>query len=323
MTELLDKYQRRVEYLRLSITDRCNLRCSYCMPAEGVSDICHDEIMRYEEFIRIVKVLIPLGIKKIRITGGEPTVRKGVVDFTAALHNLTGIEEIAMTTNGIVLKKLALPLKKAGLKRVNISLDTLKPNRYRMITRVGDFAQCWAGIQSALEVGLNPVKLNVVLQNGVNTDEILDFARLTFTHPLHIRFIEFMTRDAETDTNFFSNDETFEILKELGELKSIGGITGVGPAKNFQFSNAKGTIGLISPISHKFCSSCNRIRLTADGKLLLCLGSDKFLDLKKHLRNGISDKELTELIINALHDKPAGHKFGDTGLMRGMSTIGG
>ncbi|AZR73290.1 cyclic pyranopterin phosphate synthase MoaA [Anoxybacter fermentans] len=323
MRKLKDQFGRKIEYLRLSITDRCNLRCKYCMPAEGVKSIPHDEILRYEEYLRIIGVLIQLGIRKIRITGGEPTVRKGIVGFIRALHHLPGIEDLAMTTNGTLLDKLALHLKDAGLNRVNISLDTLKPEKYREITRGGDFSKCWAGIQAAIQTGLNPVKLNVVVQRGFNTDEILDFARLTFEQSIHVRFIEFMSKEAASESLFFSNNETLKILKELAPLEKISKEFGAGPARYFQYKGAKGKIGLISPISHQFCASCNRIRLTAEGKLLLCLGSDRYLDLKTPLRHGISDEELIDLINNALQEKPQGHQFGRKGIMRLMSSIGG
>lgn len=323
MTNLADRYARQIEYLRLSITDRCNLRCKYCMPAAGLDDIPHQEILRYEEYLRIVKILVALGVKKIRITGGEPTVRKGLVDFVRVLHHLDGVEDLALTTNGILLKKMAGPLKQAGLQRLNVSLDSLRTERYREITRGGELDKCLGGIQAALTAGFAPVKLNVVIQNGFNTDEILDFARLTLEKPVHVRFIEYMSKEATQGKYFYSNDETMKVLNSLAPLEIAQDESGAGPARYFQYAGAPGKIGLISPISHQFCSGCNRVRLTAEGKLLLCLGSDRYLDLRTPMRQGISDVDLEALIVEAVHQKPPGHHFGTNGLARGMSSIGG
>ena len=323
MTKLSDGFLRKIDYLRLSITDRCNLRCKYCMPASGLPDIPHAEILRYEEYLRIVKVLVELGVKKFRITGGEPTVRRGLVDFVRVLSHLEDVEDIALTTNGILLQNMARPLKQAGLKRINISLDSLRAERYRDITRGGELAQCLAGVEAALEAGLTPVKLNVVLQRGFNTDEILDFARLTIAKPVHVRFIEYMSKEASEGKLFFSNDETLKILSTLAPIEICGDQCGAGPARYFRYSGSLGKIGLISPISHKFCAACNRVRLTAEGKLLLCLGSDRYLDLKTPLRTGINDADLRTLITAAIEAKPSGHNFGTEGMLRGMSSIGG
>lgn len=323
MKNLTDRFQRQIEYLRLSITDRCNLRCKYCMPAAGLKDIPHQEILRYEEYLRIVKILVALGVKKIRLTGGEPTVRKGLVDFIQVLHHLDGVEDLALTTNGILLKKMARPLKQAGLQRLNVSLDSLRTERYREITRGGELDKCLEGIEAALMAGFTPVKLNIVIQNGFNTDEILDFARLTLEKPIHVRFIEYMSEEATQGKYFYSNDETFKVLNSLAPLEIAQDESGRGPARYFRYANAPGKIGLISPISHQFCSGCNRIRLTAEGKLLLCLGSDQYLDLRTPMRQGIADADLEALIVEAVHQKPSGHHFGTTGLARGMSSIGG
>lgn len=323
MSALTDRFQRKIEYLRLSVTDRCNLRCKYCMPAEGIRHIPHDEIMRFEEYLRIIQILIPLGIHKVRITGGEPTVRHGVVDFIQNLSELPGLTDLAMTTNGILLKTLARPLKEAGLDRLNISLDSLKPDRFREITRGGVLGEVLSGIEESLLVGFQPVKINVVLQKGFNTDEISDFARMTLEKPLHIRFIEFMSREAAEESRFFSNEATLEVLRELGRLEPVSDESGAGPASYYQYAGAPGKIGLISPISHKFCATCNRIRLTSEGRLILCLGSPEFLDVKRLLREGIGDEELREQIVHAIQGKPSGHEFGSSGIAREMSSIGG
>ena len=293
------------------------------MPTTEFSNIPTNELLTYQEFLRIVKILNGLGIEKIRITGGEPTIREGLVGFVQSLSQL-GLNDLAMTTNGILLPQLAKKLKKAGLERINISVDSLREDRYREITRGGDFERCWTGIKESIKAGFDPVKLNVVLQKNFNTDEILDFARLTFEYPLHVRFIEYMSDELESKDDFFSNETTLEILNSLAPLERVEvEEKAAGPADYYQYPDSLGKIGLISPISHKFCQTCNRIRLAANGKLFLCLGSGRHIDLKRALRQGIGDGELGKNIQEAIHKKPVGYQFNKSKLIGKMSSIGG
>ena len=328
MAILKDKYHRTINYLRISITDRCNLRCQYCMPEEGVPLIPHEEILRYEEILRLVKVYAQAGISKIRLTGGEPLVRKGVVNFISQLAKTPGINDLSMTTNGVLLKEFAQPLKNAGLKRINISLDTLKPDKFYNITRRNKFHEVWAGIEKALEVGLSPVKLNVVVINGTNHNEVIDFALLTKRLPLVVRFIEYMPAGG----NQWSSDLVFpapkikKIIEGLGELIPVNEKENMGPAIRYRFRKSPGEVGFINPISSHFCASCNRIRLTPDGHLRPCLFSDEEIDLKTLLRTGCSDEKLLEILHEALAKKPRQHHITTNRFrkcQRTMNAIGG
>ena len=329
MTQLIDTYNRRINYLRISVTDRCNLRCIYCMPKEGVSFIGHDEILRYEEIIRIARIAVGRGITKIRLTGGEPLVRRGIIELIAALHSLPGITDLSMTTNGVLLPSCADELRAAGLDRINISLDSLDPARYREITHNGDLDAVVAGIKKAREAGFSPIKINVVVMRGINDDEIEAFARLTLDRPVHIRFIEFMPVGPSNGWNrgrFISAAEMQERIAAVGTLvdEPLPGHT--GPARMYRLDKAQGRIGFITALSNHFCSTCNRLRLTADGKLRTCLFSDDETDLKTPLRNGCDDTELARMMAAAIASKPLRHRVFEPSFKkcsRGMSAIGG
>jgi len=330
MNKLIDPYQRHITYLRISITDRCNLRCTYCMPPEGVSQLIHDDILRYEEIVRIARIAVSEGITRIRITGGEPLVRKGVVNLVSWLSQLQGIEDLSMTTNGILLSEFARPLKEAGLKRVNISMDSLQPELFGEITRGGDLSKVWKGIVAASEAGLKPVKINVVVIKGFNEDEILEFAKLTLNFDFQIRFIEFMpvgTQNGWHQEKYFSCTEIRNAIEKYYRLTPliVRGNTS-GPAVLCQLEGAQGSIGFINAISNHFCATCNRLRLTADGKLRPCLFSDAEIDIKMALRNGESDQKLKEILHSAIFNKPEGHTIAEPTFRkcaREMISIGG
>ena len=332
-----DSHGRVIDYLRISLTDRCNFRCIYCMPEEGVCAMSHDEILRIEEIETIARVATRIGIKSVRLTGGEPLVRKGVVDLVHSLHEMPGIENISMTTNGVLLPKMADELKRAGLSRVNISLDTLDPEQFEFITRVGKIESTLAGIDAALEAGFNPVKINAVTVRSLNQD-FLAFAKLSIDRPLHVRFIEYMPVGTSTGSDgtgwgkqdVVPSEELLGIINErareegLPELVPAGTDDkpiGWGPARYFEFPGAKGTVGFISPLSRHFCSECNRLRLTADGKLRPCLFSDREVDVRTALREG-GEEAVYNCFLEALNLKPDEH-HDKVGTERNMSQIGG
>ena len=317
--KLFDSFGRHIYYLRISVTDRCNLRCIYCMPPEGISWIPHSEILSYEEISTIVQMTAELGFNKIRLTGGEPLVRKGLPGLIGMLSQIKGIDEISLTTNGTLLKNHAFELKEAGLERVNISLDTLNAERYRHITRLGNLNDVLDGIEAARNAGLSP-KINAVVMRGINDDEVLDFARLTY-QGWNVRFIELMpfTRTAE----FVPAKELRQHIELLGSLEPYSTI-GNGPAECYHLRGAQGVIGFITPVSKPVCSYCNRMRLTSDGQFRSCLLSDEGIDLKNPLRNHVSPQKLKQLILKAVASKPEKHH-----LLNGvypkqkMSQIGG
>ena len=306
---LIDSYHRRINYLRLSLTDRCNLRCRYCMPPEGVTKFGHEEILRYEEILRFVRLAVRKGIQKIRLTGGEPLVRKGILPFIRELSALPGIQDLSLTTNGLLLPELADPLRKAGLKRVNISMDSLHPEKYREITGGGNLSQVWAGIEAAKSVGMSPIKINVVAIAGFNDKEIFDFAALTMNHPFQVRFIEFMPFGGFWEwkkESWISCDEIQRRIEARVPLIPAEQTKNShdGPARLFRFPQAKGEIGFISPISNHFCDSCNRLRLTADGKLRTCLFAEEEIDIRELLRQDCSDRLLEAILEEAILRKP-------------------
>lgn len=331
-----DKHGRTIDYLRISLTDRCNFRCIYCMPEDGVDQMSHLEILRIEEIEAIVRAAAEMGITRVRLTGGEPLVRKGVVDLVQTITNTPGIESVAMTTNGVLLPQMADDLKRAGLSRVNISLDTLDVDQFRQITRVGTLQDTLDGIDSALEVGFKPVKVNAVTVRRLDQD-YLAFAKLSIDRPLHVRFIEYMPVGDSSDTtgcgwgkeDVVSSDETREIINEraiaegLGALKPAGDgkPSGWGPAQYYEFEGAQGTVGFISPLSRHFCSECNRLRLTADGKIRPCLFSDQEFDVREALRIG-GEEAVREVLRESIGAKPDEH-HDQVGTERGMSQIGG
>jgi len=328
MTGIVDSFGRNINYLRVSVTDRCNLRCIYCMPPEGVPQMPHSEVLSYEEIRAVVQAAAELGINKIRLTGGEPMVRADLPKLIRMLSRVEGIQELSLTTNGVLLKEYALELKRAGLTRVNVSLDTLKPDRFRYITRLGKLEAVLEGIEVAKEAGFELVKINTVVMRGINDDEIVDFARMTYEDGWHIRFIELMPFKGIAE--FVPSSELRQRISLLGKLEpcsDFSGISGNGPATYYRLVGAKGAIGFIGPLSEtSFCSRCNRIRLTSDGKLRPCLLGEDEIDLKGPLRDSASIEELKRLIVKAVASKPAHHHLwtgNNRPVNRRMSQIGG
>ena len=306
----IDSYQRRIDYLRISITDRCNLRCIYCMPEDGVAKVSHTHILSYEELLRLARVAIDMGISNVRITGGEPLVRHDALYLCENIARLPGLKSLTLTTNALLLSRYADDLFRAGIKRINISLDTLKPEKYAKITRKDGFHEVWRGIERALEVGFHPIKLNAVVMRSVNDDELEDLARLTYRYPFHVRFIEFMpfgSEPAGADQHFLSADEILARLQQLGALNPVSSENSNGPARHYKLPGSMGKIGIISPITNHFCASCNRLRLTADGKLRTCLFAAQEIDLRTPLRQGCSDSELACILRTAIANKPERH----------------
>ena len=329
---LIDGHGRKHDYLRISITDRCNLRCVYCMSEEGVEQTCHSSILSYEEILNVVSAGAELGISKIRITGGEPLVRKNVVELIKGLAAIPGINDLAMTTNGILLPRFAAELKEAGLDRVNISLDTLQTELFREITRCGELKYALEGIEAALENDLHPVKLNTVLMKGINDGEVLDFIRLVREKPLHVRFIEYMPigdHDQAYKDHFLPLSFVEDTAQKAGlPLSPVPLLGGAGPAESYTIPDGLGTIGLIHPISKHFCDTCNRLRLTSEGNLKACL----YWQDEKPVQPVLDDKQaLQELIKEVLSNKPVEHQMAadgkcgivKSGSMRGMSQTGG
>ena len=319
-----DTYNRRIDYMRISVTDRCNLRCFYCMPEEGICKMDHRDVLRYEEITKIVREGVKFGITRIRLTGGEPLVRPGIEDLIKGIKAVEGIDEISLTTNGQLLKDMAAGLKEAGLDRVNISLDSLLEDKYREITRGGDIKKVFEGLGACLELELKPIKINIVIMKGINDDEIEEFAGLTRIFPVSVRFIELMPigqTSRRFEDYFLSNDSVMERLPDLiPDEEVLGG----GPAVYYRLPKALGTIGFIGALSHNFCHLCNRIRLTADGRIKPCLHSDLEVDLKPALRE--SGEELGDAIARAIELKPKRHSMKDHRSMardRDMYQIGG
>ncbi len=325
---VVDQFGRHIRYLRISLTDRCNLRCVYCMPEKMVF-LPREELLTDEELIRLTRLFAELGFDKIRLTGGEPTVRPNLVELVARMAALPGIREISMTTNGLRLKALAEPLARAGLKRVNVSLDTLDPEKFRRITRWGRLEEVWEGILAAEAAGLTPIKLNAVVVRGYNDQDLVDLAALTLTRPWQVRFIEVMPF---ADVAPFAQQvvvptaEMIRILEgEFGPLEPVNDGRLDGEARVYRIRGAMGSVGFISPVSEPFCAQCNRVRLTAEGRLRLCLLRDDEVDLREPLRSGASDEELKALIRSAIWRKPWGHGLpeGVIPMARVMSQIGG
>lgn len=327
---LIDHCGRAITYLRISITDRCNLRCVYCTPPEGVDWQPHENILRFEEIEEIVRVAASQGIRQVRLTGGEPLVRPGVVDLVQMLSEIPGIDDLSLTTNGLYLEKLAHPLKKAGLKRVNVSLDTLKPEKYLRICRGGSLDAVLNGLSAAEDAGFTPIKINTVVMRGVNDDELMDFARLTLENPWHVRFIELMPIENQQNwgdgfpqpgSAFISTNEIKEIIHADG-LTPVENLQGNGPARSFQLPGAMATIGFISPIGQHFCSECNRLRLTADGNLRLCLLNNIEIPVRDAMRAG---KPILDILEEAMRLKPEGHSLAKkmSAHNRKMAQIGG
>ncbi len=328
VTTAKDRFGRVISYLRISLTDKCNLRCVYCMPEDMVFRPNH-KLMQDDELLLLVRVFASLGFWKFRLTGGEPTVRQHVVELCRGIADTPGVRSLSMTTNGILLEDLAAPLAEAGLQRVNVSIDTLDPDRFRKITRWGTLGQVWRGLEAAERAGLTPVKLNAVVVRGFNDQDVVDLAKLTLDHPWQVRFIEMMpfgdvatfakeqiVTDAEIRGRIAAEYAPLELIDD-GELD--------GEARMYRFPGAPGEVGFISSVTQPFCASCTRARLTADGVLRLCLLRDKEIDLLTPLRAGASEDDLREKILEAIWWKPWGHGLAQdvVPLSRVMSEIGG
>jgi cyclic pyranopterin phosphate synthase len=324
-----DRFGREINYLRLSLTDRCNLRCVYCMPMHGLTFVPNPELLTAVELERVVRAAIEAGFSKVRLTGGEPTLRQDIVEIVRRLARLDGLTELVMTTNGYRLPYLAQELKEAGLKRVNIHVDSLNRSSLSQIMRLGSFDKAWAGIEAAEKAGLKPIKLNAVITRGYNDDAAVDLARLTLRQPWQIRFIELMPFAGPTEIqlhHYVSSDEAkSRIETELGPLFQINDGRLDGEARIYRLAGSEGTVGFISPVSHPYCDDCNRMRLTADGRLRMCLLVDGEINFRDTLRNGGSHRDLVALFERAIRAKPVGHalKNGIHPEARTMSQIGG
>ncbi len=328
--QLIDRFGREVTYVRLSVTDRCDLRCVYCM-SEDMKFVPREQLLTLEEINRIGKAFVDLGVNKIRLTGGEPLTRRNILSVFESLGELKGLNDLTVTTNGTLLKKYAQPLKDAGVTRINISLDTLRTDRFKKITRIGKLEKTLAGIEEALKVGFQKVKLNAVIMRGYNDDEIIDLVEFVRMRDMDISFIEEMPMgeigDHDRAETYYSSDKLRELLSNHYQLTATTEQTG-GPAKYYRFAdNDHSRIGFISPHSHNFCDDCNRVRVTAEGMLLLCLGQEHSMDLRKVVRaNPGNDEALREAIIDAMKLKPKGHDFNlneQPIIMRHMSATGG
>jgi GTP 3',8-cyclase len=327
MTEALrDQFGRSIEYLRISVTDRCNFRCLYCMPVEGLAWLPKTEILSYEEIASVVRQLAPLGLRRLRITGGEPTIRPAIEQLIAMLRDVPHVEDIALSTNGVRLPELARPLRDAGLDRVNISADSLRPERITAIARRNLGFDPILAAEAAEAAGIAPIKVNVVVMRGINDDEIVEFARLTLNRPWHVRFIELMPvgglREL-TAEHIVPSEEVLDRASVLGALEPGGGPPrGNGPAAYYHFAGAPGSIGVITPMTHTYCGSCNRVRLTADGRLRTCLFGDHEVDLRTPLRSG---EPLESYFRRALAEKPKEHALLQlrVGGLRALSQVGG
>jgi cyclic pyranopterin phosphate synthase len=327
---LYDPLQRRIDYLRVSVTDRCNLACVYCKPREEMKLLTHDEVLRYEEILRLVTIAASLGISHVRVTGGEPLVRRGIIDFIASLKRCDGIKDVSLTTNGVLLEDMAEALAAIGRPRLNVSLDSLNARKFHEITGSDSWAAVWRGITRAEELGFYPLKINMVPVKGINEDEVVDFARLTLDRRIHVRFIEFMPIGANDrwrrDICVTSDQVRAVIEQKFGQLVPFTAGQTAGPSDNFQISGAHGVIGFISPITKHFCKTCRRLRLTADGRIRPCLLSDTEIDVKSPMRGGCGDGELERLLRLALEIKPERHYIDDQEVRcykRTMSRIGG
>jgi len=321
-----DQFGRRIEYLRISVTDRCNFRCAYCMPLEGLPWLPREEILSYEEIAEVVRQLAPLGVSRLRITGGEPTIRPQLTTLIAMLRGVPGIEDIALSTNGVKLPQMAAELEAAGLDRVNMSADSLRPERIRAIARRSLAFDPVEAALAAERAGLGPVKLNTVVMRGINDDELEDFARLTLEHPWHVRFIELMPVGEMRELTFEHVVPSDEILARLAAVApleaSAGPARGNGPAAYYRFPGAPGSVGVITPMTHTYCGDCNRVRLTADGRLRTCLYGDHEVNFRDALRAG---EPLAPLYASALAAKPREHNLlqMQVGGLRALSQVGG
>lgn len=326
-TKLIDRFGRHHNYLRISVTDRCNLRCRYCMPHEGIDFKPRSEVLTYEEIHRVAAIFVKLGITKIRITGGEPMVRKNLERLLASLSELEGLETLAMTTNGTLLAPRAKIIQESGVSQINISLDTMKRERFEYISRRDDFGSVWSGIEAALTAGFSSIKLNMVVIGGFNDDEVLDFAKFAYENPVNLRFIEFMP--------FKDNDwQSSKVVTYKDMLQSIESRYALDKletepsavAKDFKLRDGKGSVSFITSMSDSFCGTCNRLRMTADGSIKSCLFYPAEINLRDRMRQGCSDEEIEEMIAYSLALKPEAHPPAEeiaSGENRAMIEIGG
>jgi cyclic pyranopterin phosphate synthase len=325
---LIDNCNRHLNYLRISITDRCNLQCRYCVPQELIPKLSHRDILTYEEILRVVRVATRLGISKVRVTGGEPLVRKGVYEFIQELVGTDGLKDVSLTTNGVLLHDNLAKIQSAGISRINISLDTLDRQKFHDITGFDEFERVWQGVQEAHRMGFHPIKLNIVALRGVNDTELVEMARLSLRFPFHIRFIEYMPI-GQADfkpASLLLVPEIKDQIRVLGNLIPIQEDMHDGPAHRYRYPDAEGEVGFISAISQHFCNKCNRLRLTASGQLRPCLLSDHQEDLKKVLRENGSDRDLADIFFSAVNHKPSDHNLGSQKSARlcgQMRAIGG
>jgi cyclic pyranopterin phosphate synthase len=328
-SSLVDSFGREIVNLRISVTDRCNLRCSYCIPDEDVTWLPRREVLTFEEIERFVRVVVPLGIRKLRVTGGEPLLRKGLPDLVERLCAIPGVDDVGMTTNGIGLATLAEPLWNAGLRRLNVSLDTLDEALFRELTRRDALDSVLAGLERASEVGFAPIKVNAVIQRDRNLSEVVPLARMARERGFVLRFIEYMPigrGDSWNDQKVVANAEILQMLRSIAPVEPVGEPDGTGPAVRWRFTDGRGEIGLIGSVTEPFCDHCNRIRITADGKLRTCLFSIREHDVRELLRGDASDDDIATLVVAAVAKKEPGHKIGQPDFVRPartMSSIGG
>lgn len=334
---LIDTFSRSISYLRLSLTDRCNLRCMYCVTEDEtngcLTKLGHEELLSYEELLRVVRIAVEMGISKLRLTGGEPLVRRHVMNFIERLAGIRGLDDIRITTNGVLLAGHAQRLFDSGVTKVNVSLDTLQRKRFTEITGVDCYDRVWEGINRAEEIGFAPIKLNMVVMRHINDDELEDFARLSLQRPFQVRFIEFMPIGTATrwrEDTYMPSDEILQRISRVGELIPQRRMQTDGPAKVYRLGkDARGTLGVISPISHHFCDQCNRLRLTSAGSLRSCLLHDRETDLRAILRASGTDADIRQALVDTIRHKPQRHKV-ENRLQEGnrdchgrMSRIGG
>ncbi|MBC8233605.1 GTP 3',8-cyclase MoaA [bacterium] len=328
-TQLIDNFNRKITSLRISVTDRCNFRCFYCMSKDGVEYYDRSEILAFEEIKRLSEIFVGLGVNKIRLTGGEPLIRRDITKLIQNLNGIEGLKDLSLTTNGFMLKDLAQELYTAGLKRINISLDTLNPQKFAHLTQRDALHRVLEGLDVAEKCGFSPIKINVVAIRGFTEDEILDFARMAKTTTFIVRFIEFMPLDMDDrwkKITFIPGEEIVDKINTAYPLESLEASPNSDAAKRYRFKDGLGEIGIVASVSEPFCGNCNRLRLTADGKLRTCLFSLDEIDLKLPMRNGASNEELKEVIIEAVRNKEPGHGIHTIGFVkpkRSMSMIGG
>ncbi len=326
-----DQFGREIDYLRISVTDRCNLRCQYCMPAEGIHSLSHNEIMTYEEIVMVCRCVSQLGLRKIKLTGGEPLVRKGFANLVREIKRLPNIEEVTLTTNGILLGEYLAELKEAGLDRINISLDTLDKDKFHEITRVGELDKVLESIKKACTMGFKSIKINSLIMKEWNQIEVANLAGLAKEYPVSVRFIEMMPIGNGKGFRPVYQEEIIKSLeKAYGPMKPFYGKIGNGPASYYEINGFQGKIGFISAVSHEFCDDCNRIRLTSDGNLKLCLQYKNVLNIKELIEDGTTEEQLTQMIQEAIFLKPKKHDFSgissnvcDEKETKNMAQIGG